>query len=252
MHSNLIHRAMEIAREDGLKELITRSWLFVVKGRLVRKEIFESKSSAETFRKIYLNNYWGSAESISGTGSESIQTSLIKKNLPLLLKKYNCKIILDAPCGDYQWMSKIINNLDISYIGGDIVPELIGKNIDKFSSDRIKFLVLDICNDKLPEADILNCRDCLFHLSEEEINKFFVNFLNSGIPLLLTTSHLQGEKPFINRDIMSGDFRRIDLFKSPYSLSSGLGDRFDDFLAPEPPRQMCLFAREDIKSALDL
>jgi len=250
MTSNLIQRAMEIAREEGLKELITRSWFFVVKGRSVRKQIFESKNSAEIFRKIYLNNYWGSKESISGTGSESHQTTLIKKNLPLLLRKYNCKTILDAPCGDYLWMSEIINDSDINYIGGDIVSDLVEKNIVSYSSNRVKFLVLDICNDKLPTADLLICRDCLFHLSEKDINKFLVNFLNSEIPLLLTTTHLQGDKSFVNRDILSGDFRRIDLFKPPYSFSSSLGDRFDDFIAPEPPRQMWLFAREDIQSAL--
>jgi len=44
---------------------------------------------------------------VSGNGSELDAVENLIKELPLLLKKYNIKIIIDAPCGDYNWMKNL-------------------------------------------------------------------------------------------------------------------------------------------------
>jgi hypothetical protein len=169
MIKSLIFRAIDIIKEDGFIALLSWTWYYYTTGLALRAKIFNSKNSADTFRNIYLHNYWGSSETVSGTGSEKNQTSLIKEHLPLLLEKYQCKTILDAPCGDYQWMKTIVDEGSFFYIGADIV---------------------------------------------------------------------------------SGDFRRIDLFSPPYCLPTSVMDRFFDSVSPEPAREMCLFTRDDIRSSI--
>ena len=112
--------------------------LFVI--RLKQKNIFE---------KIYKTNYWGSSESISGPGSDLNNTLNIRYELPKIILKYKIQKVLDIPCGDFNWMKKILSKLDIDYLGCDIVNELIDKNIKLYSSEKIKFAKLNLIKDKL-------------------------------------------------------------------------------------------------------
>ena len=47
----------------------------------------------------------------------------MKKNL----RKLGIRTIVDAACGDFNWMRHIVCNSDIKYQGFDIVEELINK-----------------------------------------------------------------------------------------------------------------------------
>ena len=83
------------------------------------------------FSKIYKNDLFNSfvsnKESKSGPGSNLEQTAEIMVKIPELIKKYTITSILDLPCGDFYWMSKV-DLADIEYIGGDIVSEIIKNN----------------------------------------------------------------------------------------------------------------------------
>ena len=68
---------------------------------------------------------------MSGYGSENKNTINIKKAIIGMVKDLNIKSILDAPCGDFNWIEKVLNE-DLQYTGGDIVEELINK-ISKIS-----------------------------------------------------------------------------------------------------------------------
>ena len=70
-------------------------------------------------------------------------------------------------------MKLIINNLNIDYLGGDIVPKMIENNIKFYSSKNIKFTQINLVDDKLPDADLLICRALFFHLSFKSIKKIF-------------------------------------------------------------------------------
>src|ERR1035437_3508687 len=103
---------------------------------------------------VFKENLWGGSESRSGPGSNLQNTSEIRVRIPKLLKKYNIKLFIDAPCGDFNWM-KVINKkleelLD-SYLGIDIVDEVIELNNKTFATDKIKFTRADLTKDKLPE-----------------------------------------------------------------------------------------------------
>ena len=93
---------------------------------------FKGKPIEETFMDIYKKNLWKSSDSISGTGSDELQTETIVRELPKLFKEYQITTIHDIPCGDFLWMSTVNLN-DIDYLGSDIVPELIEENNHNYS-----------------------------------------------------------------------------------------------------------------------
>ena len=71
--------------------------------------------------------------------------------------------------------------------------------------------------DELPTTDLIFCRDCLVHLSYEHINKALANIKKSKSKYLLTTTFVETER---NYDIATGDWRPLNLIKSPFSLSN--------------------------------
>ena len=52
-------------------------------------------------------------------------------------------------------MKLVIPEVDINYIGLDIIDDLITKNKHKFESKKVNFKVANICQDELPSCDII-------------------------------------------------------------------------------------------------
>lgn len=169
-------------------------------------------SNKQRFTKIYKNNIWGNNESASGPGSSIIATSLVQSQLPLILRNYNVKSILDIPCGDFNWMSHVDLSIE-KYIGADIVEQIIIENSKKFSSDIIDFVCLDIIVDDLPIVDIVLVRDCFVHFSDEDIFKALKNIYTSGSKYIITTNHFSTKK---NKNILTGDWRPVNLRIEPF------------------------------------
>ncbi len=186
----------------------------------LKKNIFSQKSIKDKFSYIYSEHYWPSKESVSGPGSELENTKNIRMEIKKLIKHYKIKKFLDIPCGDFNWMQNILSK-DIKYIGGDIVTELVTQNKNKFTNSNLKFIEINLIDDILPQADLMLCRDCLIHLSNDNINKFFKNFINSEINYLLVTSYessLDSKDIDHNLEINDGDFRPTFLMKEPFNL----------------------------------
>ena len=185
-----------------------------------KKDIFNENSTKKRFDLIYEKNFWSSKESVSGLGSQFDNTISIKDGIRDIIKKYDIKEILDAPCGDFNWIKDVLSK-DLTYTGVDIVEKLIQKNKNLNSHKNIDFLTLDITKDKLPDSDLMICRDCLIHLSFESINSFFKNFLKSDIKYILMTIYKlkNKKKKIINLDIPDGEYREIDLSEPPFSLN---------------------------------
>ena len=101
-----------------------------------------------------------------------------------------------------------------------------------------------------PDADLMICRDCLFHLSFEDTKKLLKNFLDSNIEYLLTTTY-ENKSLFINTDIVSGHFRLIDLTISPYNFPLTPLEMIEDWKFPDHKRFMYLWSREQVKSAIE-
>lgn len=164
------------------------------------------------FTSYYHNNSWGSLESRSGPGSTVYESQQLIIQLPELLKQLKITTILDAPCGDFNWMKEI--DLDgYQYTGVDIVADCISANQGKYGCSNITFLVKEIMHDPLPKADIILCRDALVHFSNDGVAKTVQNFKKSGSTYLLTTHF-----PHIlsNKNIQLGDWRPINFTLEPF------------------------------------
>lgn len=204
----------------------------------------------QIFSKIYkATRYWGSAESASGAGSTLAYTANLQRDLPQLFRNFSIMSIYDAPCGDFNWMRFVIEQSDITYYGADIVPAIIDKLRRQYATPTVSFKCADITLSEFPKVDLWFCRDCLFHLSNRDILLTLRNFLASDTPLVLTTTHLNTTE-FENFDIRTGGFRLIDLFSPPYFFPQETLARIPDWIEPWPPREMCLWTREQVARAV--
>ena len=153
-------------------------------------------------------------DSFSGTGSDAHQTAIITKELPFIFKDYRVTTVLDIPCGDFHWM-KNVDLTSIDYVGADIVNDLIEKNSVQYGKDSLRFQKLDLIENKLPKVDLIFCRDCLVHLSFEDIFHALHNICASQSEYFLTTTFTERTK---NRDIATGDWRTLNLEVDPFIL----------------------------------
>ena len=179
--------------------------------------IFNIDDTEKIFEKIYINNYWGSNKSRSGPGSSLKNTKNIRKNLIKIIKKYKIKFIFDAPCGDFNWMYLVIKNSKLNYLGSDIVKDLIKLNKIKYKSKNIKFSKKNLISGKFPKADLWIGRAFFYHLSFNDIRKVLINLKKSKIKYCLITNHRVNSK-HLNKDITTGSFRRLSLFKEPLNF----------------------------------
>ena len=214
-----------------------------------RRKVLKHDNPEDRFTAIFDNNFWRNDESISGCGSTLEYTKNLRDKLPILFAENNIKKILDAPCGDFNWMRLVVDETGVDYIGGDIVAPLIEQNQKTFGRDGVKFIHCDITKDSLPKTDLMIVRDCLFHLSYQDIQSFLQAFIRSEIPLLLTSSHLNKDAQFINEDIRSGNYRAIDLFSYPFEFSKNAISQIADDPAEVCNRYMYLFTREQVAEA---
>ena len=169
------------------------------------------------FTKIYRENFWG-GESRSGLGSDLVQTETIRTSLPKLFKELEIKSLLDIPCGDFFWLKEV--NLDfLSYIGADIVDDIVKNNSEKFSKPNRQFIKLNIIKDELPKVDLMLCRDLLPHFSFKDLFKAIRNIKASGSKYFLTTSHVLSQK---NVNIKTGEFHDLNLLLPPFSFPKPL------------------------------
>ena len=178
-----------------------------------RSSAYLCRGRAEVFTQIYRSNRWRDSESVSGPGSNLQQTEKLRHKIPILIRSLEVESVLDIPCGDFHWMSK--TELAVNYTGADIVEELIQKNRDIHGDDRVSFCVLDLVSSPLPRADLVFCRDCLVHLSYNNIFSAIANIKRSGAKYLVTTTFPAVQS---NYNIVTGDWRPVNLERAPFNF----------------------------------
>jgi 2-polyprenyl-3-methyl-5-hydroxy-6-metoxy-1,4-benzoquinol methylase len=185
-----------------------------------RIERFTGKNAEDVFTEIYHTNDWGSRESKSGKGSTIEITSIIRKELPLLFKKYNIKKLYDGACGDFNWMKKIVGKLDF-YMGADIVEDLIKSNIKRFGTRSVKFKAENIVINQIENGyDAIFLRDVLVHLPNEDVLRVLENVKKSGARYLIATNFREVEE---NEDLLAiGLWRPMNLEIKPFNLGEPL------------------------------
>ena len=177
--------------------------------RAERRRIFEA---------ISRSNAWGGSESVSGPGSGVARASLFRPALETLLRELDVRTLLDAPCGDFNWLSTFKLSLD-RYIGVDIVPALIASNNARHGAKQRRFYVADIVTDRFPRVDLILCRDGIVHFCDAELFATLRNFKRTGSRWLLTNTFIEHAA---NPDIATGSWRPVNLEQPPFNLPKPL------------------------------
>ena len=83
---------------------------------------------------------------------------------------------------------------------------------------------------------------------------FKLYFNNSNIKYLLTTNHPNPNKisgKFVNQDIITADWRLIDLFSKPFNFNKlEVLCSIEDYITPESERQMILLEKSSVPKYL--
>jgi SAM-dependent methyltransferase len=166
------------------------------------------------FSRVYEKNLWGDPESRSGRGSTLARTAVVRAALPALLDGVGAQSLLDAACGDFNWMARV-DLCGVKYVGVDVVPELIERNRRLYGGEGREFILADITRDTLPKTDVILCRDCLIHHSLDNARAAVLNFRRSGSRYLLATTHPTVRQ---NIDIPTGSWRLLNLRLAPFDF----------------------------------
>ncbi|TNE27656.1 MAG: class I SAM-dependent methyltransferase [Bacteroidetes bacterium] len=181
----------------------------------LKPDPYSGQDTKQRFETIFAQNDWKDTESISGPGSNSEQTKEVISTVENVIETYGISSLLDVPCGDFGWMSKV-DLKGARYTGGDIVDELIETNKVRYADRKeVQFEVIDLITDTLPKADLLLVRDCLVHLHSDLIHSALNNIKRSGIRYVLMTTFTERK---YNTDIHTGDWRPLNLQIEPFNL----------------------------------
>lgn len=181
----------------------------------------------EQFAKIYNEHLWG-GESKSGPGSDP---GLLQSYLTLLaglMKEKRIKSVVDIGCGDWA-LARTVDWSSVTYLGVDVVPELINRLNATHGTDNIRFICADLVSDDLPHADLCVIKDVLQHLSNDSVKLFLRNLHKYFNYALITNDVIHKEQAGwrglwksttmpVNSDIPNGGYRPLSLTEAPFNL----------------------------------
>jgi hypothetical protein len=159
----------------------------------------------------------GKIETYSGPGSLLENTDQFVESLSKFIKDFNIKSIIDAPCGDFNFMSKV-DLTDINYLGLDISKNAIEKCNKKNNNPNIQFKVADITSEQIPYADLIIIKDLFLHLCFSDITKILNNVKLSGCKYFAVSRYNHGN--ITNKDQNSGlGCRAIEITNEPFNFN---------------------------------
>lgn len=176
-----------------------------------------SPSVQSHFEDVYRRNRWKHG---SGGGSLPSNTTEYRSLLQQLLTTLRPAHVLDLGCGDWQF-SKLVDWGDATYLGIDVVPDVVASNNKLFSNPKTSFLWGDLLSCDLPRADLVVVKDVLQHLQQEQIDKILsrISELTPNHVLITNSivSYKGSAKPFVDI-VVAGEFRSLDVRLPPFNL----------------------------------
>ena len=166
----------------------------------------------------------GGDETQCGAGSTMAATENVREWLPGALKRLKVDLLIDAPCGDRNWIRHV--ELPFQYIGIEVDDD----HVVKAREDGFPILQQDLRELVFPwrikiTAAILS-RDFFQHLDDEDGMKVLNNFRASGARYLIATDHGVVENGKLEQ-LPEGPFRYISMTAPPFNLRPPI-DQCDD------------------------
>ena len=111
----------------------------------------------------------------------------------------------------------------MTYIGADIVPDLVTLNSEKYESTSKNFIVLDLSREVPPKVDLIFCIDLFVHLSTRDIKSALQNISKSkSTYLAMTTFSDQRDYKGLRRITRGVGWRPINFQLEPWVFQDPL------------------------------
>ena len=170
----------------------------------------QKKKVEDIFSEIYSKNTWGGkpGEFYSGSGTHNPDVQRYIDTVRAFIKEKNIRSVLEIGCGDFHISSQIIEGLNVTYTGTDVVEEMMKHHQGKFGRAGISFRYLNAIDDQLPPSDMVIIRQVLQHLGNAQISNILDKIQSFRYALI--TEHLPAsEKPDYNVDKIPGPHIRM-------------------------------------------
>jgi SAM-dependent methyltransferase len=189
-----------------------------------RTSTLPAMDAREVFSRIYESDEWRGG---SGEGSTVEATSEYRRILERMLGASDVRSVVDVGCGDWQF-SGLVDWRDKSYLGIDVVPELVERNAVR-ASRGFRFLCADARTSEIPRADLLVVKDVLQHWPLADISAFVDRNRRRCRYLLLTNDVASIHCPpeLLNSECALGAWRTIDLERAPFAYRPAWRRDFD-------------------------
>lgn len=198
----------------------------------------EATQRRRVFQNIYKHKAWGDGADapafFSGVGSRGEAVRVYVEGMAAELRKVADTLdrpirVVDVGCGDFEVGRALIAAVpNMTYVGCDIVPELIGHHRQHFAGPGVDFQVLDVVEDDPVEGDVCLIRQVLQHLPNRDIAKVIGKLRHPYV--YITEGQPEHRTGPINPDKVAGadvryDWRKgvgrgVELSQAPYGLKT--------------------------------
>jgi SAM-dependent methyltransferase len=177
----------------------------------------ENRDVSEIFGEIYRDGRWGGQQGqfYSGAGSDDEVTAAYVAVVRKYIDSHNIRSIVDLGCGDFRVGRQLLRP-GISYIGVDLVPQMIESHQKQFGGESVRFTVGNIIEDILPDGELYLVRQVLQHLSNAQIGQILDKLRDK--PHVLIAEHHPAPSRFKehNRDKTPGQAIRAPFGSGVY------------------------------------
>jgi hypothetical protein len=190
-------------------------------------------------------------ETPNGPGSTVALTQNVREWLPEMFQRYRIETMLDAPCGDLNWLH-LVDLGEIEYLGWDCEPTLIDMARSHAKPNMFFERVNLLTVPHIPYFDLILSRDFLAHLPNEPISVMLQKFKDSGSRYLLTSHYPGADNVFDYQPETWSWFgyaeRAVNFCKPPFDLGGKL-DSVQEQEGPagniSEPHELALFRLND-------
>lgn len=189
---------------------------------IVMRSFCDASTIEEVFDDIYCRGVW-SADGFSLGNSEYSVNKEYVAFLQRFMNEKEVHSVVDIGCGDWQF-SRHIDWSGIDYKGYDVVKYVVDRNCALYNRSGVEFIHSNVLEEKLPEADLVICKDVFQHLPNHAVMQLLEQF--KKYKHCLITDYVSPGPFVLNSDIGAGGYRPLDLTMPPFSVEGRVVFKF--------------------------
>lgn len=175
-------------------------------------------SATEVFSEVYERDLWNGG---SGPGSAPENSVEYREWLQAFLDApFDGPLhVVDLGCGDWRIGELMDWSRVDSYVGIDVVPEVVLLNsLREDLPPNVSFQCLDALTEPLPDGDVLIVKDVLQHWPNADVARFLDETEHQYTFRVITNDVSSKSHPAkVNSDIALGGWRPVDVEAPPFS-----------------------------------